>query len=333
MGLFSKIFSNDSDHQNPESTYNFNSVEDALGLDFTDMSKYPVKFRKKIKTPDGGIELEYTLKLETPVFDLFDKVEITELCPDLCMVKFVSSRKIITQGLINFTNYCSQLYGKDSVGRGRFKPSDEKNLSLFSRSWDKVGIDFYDKPYIQLNSVVVHHLPNPDGIESRLPLIESSIEKMWGEPTDKIWLEGVDVRGTIYSFDEVRKIVIQGEEFDWSNIIGFNYEKNIIQGDTIIESKVGVGSMIGRALVGTLVAGAVGGVVGAATAKRTHTISHQDKSSKSQYVLHIYTDILTRSDISIVLPICEAGLEEDTKLYTISEIQELISRIIESNQA
>lgn len=89
--------------------------------------------------------------------------------------------------------------------------------------------------------------------------------------------------------------------------------------------------MIGRALAGTLVAGPVGGVVGAVTATRTQTISHQDNSSKSQYTLHVYTDIPTRSDITIVRPICEAGLKEDTELYTINEVKELISRIIESN--
>lgn len=332
MGFFSKLFSsNDSSNQSSESNLTFSSLDDALGIDFSDMSKYPVKFKKKVKAADGGIELEYTLKLDNPVLDLFDKVEITEFCHETCFVKFVAPRQAITQGVIDFTNYCTQLYGKDRIGRGSFKSSDEKNLSLFRRSWDKVDIDYYDKPYIQLNSIEVHNLPSPDGIEARLPLTESSLEEMWGEPTDKIWLEGVDVKGTIYSFDEPKKIVIKGEEFDWHNIIGFNYEKNLVQGNTIIESKVNTGNMIGRALVGALVAGPAGGVVGAVTATRSQTISHQDNSSKIQYTLHIYTDIPTRSDITIIRPICEAGLKEDAELYTINEIQELISRIIESN--
>lgn len=334
MGFFSKLFSSNNDG-NTSSDYSFgySSVAEAIGIDFSDMSKYPVVFRKKEVDAKGGLDLIYSLKLEEPKFGIFDKMEIVQFEKDQCYARLTSSKSELTQEIIDLTNFCAHTYGKDIMGKGAFKNSERNNLRMFSRSWDKIRIDFWDKPSIVIREIKVANLPMPEGLIPHRPYTKAQLEEKYGEISDEIWIDSTEeVSGMILSFDEAKKVFIMGNEYDWSSIEGFNYENNPVmeQGAVKTETKVNTGSMVGRAVVGTLVAGPVGGVVGAVTAKRTQTMQ-QDSKMRSHYTLHIYTNIASKKDIAIDRPVCDEIIKDDTEQYTINQVQNLIERIIESN--
>lgn len=334
MGFFSKLFSSNNDGDASSGiSFGYSSVDEAIGVDFSDMSKYPVVFKKKEIDDKGGLSLIYSLKLEEPKFGIFDKMEIVQLEIDQCYARLTSSKTDLTQEVIDFTNFCAQTFGKDIMGKGTFKNSERNNLSMFSRSWDKIRIDYWDKPSIVLRGIKVVNLPMPDGLIPHRPYTKAELEEKNGEISDEIWIDSTEeVSGMILSFDEAKKIFIMGNEYDWSNIEGFNYENNPVmeQGAVKTETKVNTGSMLGRAVVGTLVAGPVGGVVGAVTAKRTQTMQ-QDSKMRSHYTLHIYTNIASKKDITIDRPVCGEIIKDDTELYTIKQVQNLIERIVDSN--
>lgn len=335
MGFFSKLFSSNNDElqQSADSSLAYSSVEEAFGIDFSDMSQYPVQFKKKESDDKGGLDLIYTLKLDEPKFGIFDKVEITQYEPELCFARLQTTKNELTQEVIDFINFCARTYGKDIMGKGQFKSSERNDLRMLSRSWDRVRIDFWDKPTISLNKIKVANLPVPEGLIPHRPYTKTQLEEKFGEISDEIWIDSTeDVSGMILSFDDKRKLFVMGIEYDWENIIGFNYENNPVmeQGQTTTETKVSTGSMLGRAAVGTLVAGPLGGVVGAVTAKRTQTTT-QDSKMRSHYTLHIHTNIPSKNDITIDRPVCNEIITDETEMYTINQIQNLISRIVEAN--
>lgn len=112
-------------------------------------------------------------------------------------------------------------------------------------------------------------------------------KEKYGERTDYLNLLGFSV--SVYN--RSKTIIINGKNFSFDEIEGctIREEKTIIPGHTTTSytTKTNSGSMIGRALVGAVVAGPIGAAIGGATAKKEtiqHTNSTPDTVKYKYYV-------------------------------------------------
>lgn len=89
---------------------------------------------------------------------------------------------------------------------------------------------------------------------------------------------------SLYAFDTSRKMVINGNEYDYSDVI--DCDINVISREYVEEMPAGKEltatlktsgkSMVGRSIAGAVVAGKVGAVIGGATAKKNITIESRE---------------------------------------------------------
>lgn len=114
-----------------------------------------------------------------------------------------------------------------------------------------------------------------------------AIKEKYGERSDSLNLLGMSV--SIYNSS--RTILINGKDFSFDEITGctIREEKTFIPGQTTTTytTRTSGGSMVGRALVGAIVAGPVGAAIGGATAKKEtiqHTSSTPDITKYKYYV-------------------------------------------------
>ncbi len=109
---------------------------------------------------------------------------------------------------------------------------------------------------------------------------ERSKKEKYGERSDCLNLLGF----SISVYNSSKTIIINGNEFSFDEITGctFREEKMIIPGQTTTTytTKTNGGSMIGRALVGAVVAGPIGAAIGGVTAKK-ETIQHTNSTPDS----------------------------------------------------
>ena len=114
-----------------------------------------------------------------------------------------------------------------------------------------------------------------------------AIKEKYGERSDCLNFLGMSI--SVYNGS--RTIIINGKDFSFDEITSctIREEKTIIPGQTTISytTKTNGGSMVGRALVGAVVAGPVGAAIGGITAKKEiiqHTKSTPDTIKYKYYV-------------------------------------------------
>lgn len=126
---------------------------------------------------------------------------------------------------------------------------------------------------------------------------EDLVEKMGGAKPDRAIIFGLTISKEIWVYDTLKKVIIQKKVYDFSDILSCSckdYER-VEKGDTKITStsttKTDNGNMIGRAIIGGVIAGEAGAIIGGATAKKqTETnsvVEQEDDITHHEYVVSI----------------------------------------------
>ena len=109
---------------------------------------------------------------------------------------------------------------------------------------------------------------------------ELANREKFGERSDCLNMLGF----SISVYNSSKTIIINGKDFSFDEITGctIREEKTIIPGQTTTTytTKTNGGSMVGRALVGAVVAGPIGAAIGGVTAKK-ETIQHTNSTPDS----------------------------------------------------
>lgn len=148
----------------------------------------------------------------------------------------------------------------------------------------------------------------------------SFIEKN-GNPDKTIVVTPNEVDGAIYVYEAKKSVFLQGKEYKFKDIMSCTYTDNptTVKGNITAVTKSNNGSVIGRSIVGDVVAGPAGAIIGGTTGKKkTEYIQGADK------VYHDYTVIVNLNSISNPILRIKTGM--DGKLT--NEIVALMNVII-----
>lgn len=151
----------------------------------------------------------------------------------------------------------------------------------------------------------------------------SSLTQKWGNCDKKIRIPSLDNSCVleILVFSESKHLVIDKRELLFSDILDCVVnddvkEKETVEtyrGDSTALSKADTGSLIGRSVVGGVLAGSAGAIIGGSTAKRQTVIKYgTDTTLHSKEMEHNYTIAVTIRDI--VNPIIYLNVGRDTAL-------------------
>lgn len=147
----------------------------------------------------------------------------------------------------------------------------------------------------------------------------------YGEPDKEITIEECDITKEIIAFGKDQRLVLMGEDLPFCDVLGCSLDDTprIRRGNITYESKTKTnnGNMLGRAVVGGVLAGGAGAVIGGSTAnKNTQTIATQG----DDFTIHDYTVIININ--SLKNPIVRIALGRDGK--TANEIVGLLNVIM-----
>lgn len=142
-----------------------------------------------------------------------------------------------------------------------------------------------------------------------------------GAPDKTIVIREHDINSEIHVYERSKRIFIEGRMYYFRDIISCTLIDNpqVIKGKVTSTTKSKNGSVIGRSIVGDLVAGPAGAIIGGTTAKKqTEYFQENDK------IIHSYTAIINVNSIS--KPIIRLHTGEDDVLA--NEIVGLMNVII-----
>lgn len=116
-----------------------------------------------------------------------------------------------------------------------------------------------------------------------------------GTPDKTIIIKELDINSEIIVYENSNRVFIMGKEYSFKDIISctFSDTPRVIKGKVTAITKNKNGNVIGRAIVGDLVAGSAGAIIGGTTAKKhTEFIQGDDRT------IHDYTVIINMNSIS-----------------------------------
>jgi len=142
-----------------------------------------------------------------------------------------------------------------------------------------------------------------------------------GIPDKSLSISDLDFNSEIHVYEKNKKVFIMGKDYSFRDIISCTFSDNprIVKGKVTAITKSKNGNVIGRSIVGDVVAGPAGAIIGGTTAKKhTEYIQEDDKT------VHDYTVIININSISE--PIIRIHTGRDGKLT--NEIVGLMNVII-----
>ena len=142
-----------------------------------------------------------------------------------------------------------------------------------------------------------------------------------GQPDKSVVLRPLDFGSEIHVYEKARKLFIMGREYAFRDVISCTYSDSprVVKGKVTAVTQTKSGSMIGRSIVGNVVAGPAGAVIGGTTAKRqTEFTQGEDKT------VHDYTVIINMN--SIAQPVIRIHTGQDGRLT--NEIVGLMNVVI-----
>ena len=153
-----------------------------------------------------------------------------------------------------------------------------------------------------------------------------------GSPDKVITLEPHDLNKEIRAYSTLRKVVILGKEFDFSSILSCNLTDDSVikKGDVSItttgKEQTDDGDMLGRSIVGGMLAGGAGAIIGGVTARKD-TVSTSVVQQGKNIIRHDYSVWITVKDIAN--PMIQIVLGKDE--VAANEILSLMKAIMASN--
>lgn len=144
-----------------------------------------------------------------------------------------------------------------------------------------------------------------------------------GTPDKTIIINELDINSEIHVYEEREKVFILGKEYSFSDILSceLNDDSRVIQGKVASETKSNNKNVIGRALVGAVVAGPAGAIIGGATAKK-HTEHIQGKS----FTFHDYSVLINVNSISEPIIRINTGRRKELANEIVGLMNVIISR-------
>lgn len=102
-------------------------------------------------------------------------------------------------------------------------------------------------------------------------------------------------------FEKVRKIVIDDQNVDFSDIMSYQVRDNssIVHSGTTSKTTTDNDSAIGRSIIGGAVGGAAGAVIGGSTASKTTITSGSTSYTRHDYSIIIFTRSITSKPIEL----------------------------------
>ena len=160
------------------------------------------------------------------------------------------------------------------------------------------------------------------------PVYQKNLDELvskYGKPDKIINLEVLKINKSIIVFAEKKRLWLLGRDMPMESIIDCKIQDDeySYDGGSYSETKTNTGSMLKRAAVGTLVAGAAGAVIGGATAKRTTTTFSAGSCTGHKYYVYININDLSE-------PVVKIDMGSD--FNRANEILGLFSVIIERNK-
>lgn len=159
-------------------------------------------------------------------------------------------------------------------------------------------------------------------------LKKDKIITKYGIPDKTIYIEWYNLKKEIMVFKSSKMLLLLGEEISFDDVINCTISDNPIveKGKIEYNSKTTTnnGSMLGRAVVGGVLAGGAGAIIGGATAsKNTYTTAVQG----NDIIVHNYTVVININNLA--RPIIRIHLGKDET--HVNEIVGLMNVIISNN--
>ena len=158
---------------------------------------------------------------------------------------------------------------------------------------------------------------------------KNEILAKYGQPDKVIIMQEHDLKQEIMIFGKINRLWLLGEDIPFGDVLSCTYNDNysVKKGKVEYQSKTKTnnGSMIGRAVVGGVLAGGAGAIIGGATAsKDIQTTAIQGNDT----IIHDYTVIINISSFSN--PIVRIPLGKDGA--KVNDIVGLMNVIISKNK-
>lgn len=131
-------------------------------------------------------------------------------------------------------------------------------------------------------------------------------------------------KDSIIVSEECSVLCLAGTDYKFQDILNVQIHDNsrVIKSAISATAKTKTGSMVGRTIVGDVIAGPVGGIIGGVTAKKQIDIGEQESRTEHNYSLYVTVNDLSRPVVKILI-----GRDEDI----LNEVYSILSIIINRN--
>lgn len=222
---------------------------------------------------------------------------------------------------------------QSSNDREEQEKKDKENEEVGRRNINKYNEDLHKLSEEYGEHTLIIDIYDMKGCYNELPDLlknvrdneSDNIKQMRNKHIESCLKKAKSVDSAIIVYESKSIIRIMGKMYNFKDIIGISVSDNqkIVHGQTVSSTKTSTGSMVGRAVVGDLVAGPVGSIIGGTTAKKNTTFVQGDDSIVHDYTIHINVN-----DISN--PIIHINTWNDGELT--NKIVGLMNVIIERNK-
>lgn len=205
----------------------------------------------------------------------------------------------------------------------KIQSSFKEKLSIIKKDLDKKEKDFSEQ-YGECTRKVIANFDTKEvyDFNSRLEFAKQyGNEKL--KIIDDLSLSTVNSLDYLYVFQQTETLIINNNPYKFNDILDYDIEDTpTTKTGNVSTTKSNTGSMIGRAIVGDLVAGQAGAIIGGSTGKKTTITTGEDN------LIHNYTINITINNLK--KPIESINTKNDSKAT--SEIVSILNIILNNKK-